>query len=506
MQPLIENEYGFSVQKNNPFFIFPYLQHLAATSGKKVLDLSRGDPGLGASPNIDGRELFSFCVGVDTIINNNITGIFFDNLPDDQLWKHIESAAEALFNKDFTERNIKKLHTFCERVALQGEKEGHALSTKEAALRGIFNRSALAGGTYHPPLGEPITRLALASHYADELSETIQSADIIPVTGVNHAVGTLFQMLSPEGISFLNPGDTIAATTPAYAPYFSEMNRLGLSVKEIAITPETGGANLDDLETESRIKAFFIISPNNPTGTAFDENALKLIAEKAEKHDALVITDEIYRPFFPKQQSVWHFAEKRTLFLCGRSKIERHPGLRFGEVIISEKAREYITGTLLASHLTAPNILTQFIWAKGPGATSGSFQHTESVPGPSQLMGCFQLFFGDEERKAQVERLKESNTAFFSTLGLPQLEERRYYGIFNLNAVSGSTKKEVSIDEKLFHLAKSYGVVVIPAMKFFSDKEQTTRDVSQYVRVCLANLAPKDVAEAAARIHSYLTS
>lgn len=43
-----------------------------------------------------------------------------------------------------------------------------------------------------------------------------------------------------------------------------------------------------------KTKAIILTYPNNPTGAVMEETALKQIAEIIEKHDLLVISDEIY--------------------------------------------------------------------------------------------------------------------------------------------------------------------------------------------------------------------
>ena len=63
-------------------------------------------------------------------------------------------------------------------------------------------------------------------------------------------------------------------------------------------------ARLEGLITE-RTKAIVINSPNNPTGTCLTTETMEEIARIAEKHDLLVISDEIYtaysyqHPFIP---------------------------------------------------------------------------------------------------------------------------------------------------------------------------------------------------------------
>ena len=68
---LTQNEYGFSVENDNPFLIFPYLQKISkeAVGEANVIDLSRGDPGYNFTPSIKGRQFFSYLIFLDSYFN-----------------------------------------------------------------------------------------------------------------------------------------------------------------------------------------------------------------------------------------------------------------------------------------------------------------------------------------------------------------------------------------------------------------------------------------------------
>jgi len=506
--PLCDNEYGFSVAEHNPFFIFPYLQQLAAKhwAAGEILDLSRGDPGLGFCPSGRGRAFFSFLMAIDTVLNSNQTGFRIHRKGESaiaEIEHMIRTEAERQFAPAVAAEHLETLEEVIAKLQGLAKEEGCEISRLDV-LQGIFQRSTLAGGSYHTPWGEPLVKLAIAGMYRDVLhDDTIRSHDLIFTLGVNDAIGTLFKMLGKEGFGFLQAGDTVAASTPAYSPYFNEINKRGLNIVEIP--SDVPGDELTQLEqTAERIKVIFLISPNNPTGVGYDDEQVKKIAEIAEKHDALIITDEIYAQFYADFQTVWQHAKKRTLRLCGRSKIERSPGLRFGDVLITDEANEYLTA-YFKEYSEAPDFRTQFMWSKAPGGTFASFQHTAAVPGPSQILGMLHVLLGADEQQGYVEMVDANMNAFFGELGL-QRNNAMYYGLFDLNEVAGSNKRDVSIDKKLHDLAVKHGVVLIPAMKFFSEAAQIAVDKSQFVRVSLPNLTTEQATEAAKRIKIYLTS
>ena len=78
-------------------------------------------------------------------------------------------------------------------------------------------------------------------------------------------------------------------------------------------------------------------SPNNPTGTVYDDRAVAGIAALALKHDLWVITDEIYARivFGGEYKSIWNIAgmPERTVIIDGLSKSFAMTGWRLGYAV-----------------------------------------------------------------------------------------------------------------------------------------------------------------------------
>jgi len=78
-------------------------------------------------------------------------------------------------------------------------------------------------------------------------------------------------------------------------------------------------------------------SPNNPTGTVFNESTIERIAELAKKHDLWVIADEIYARilFGGEYRSIWALPgmAERTVIIDGFSKSFAMTGWRLGYAV-----------------------------------------------------------------------------------------------------------------------------------------------------------------------------
>jgi len=121
-----------------------------------------------------------------------------------------------------------------------------------------------------------------------------------PDTEIICTVGSI-QGIASTLLAITNPGDEVLILSPTYTSYqgviamarcvakFAPLNEednfdLDLEAIERALTPKT--------------RVIFYCNPNNPTGTIFSEAATKRLAELAEKHDLMILTDEVYKDFY----------------------------------------------------------------------------------------------------------------------------------------------------------------------------------------------------------------
>ncbi len=507
---LFDNQWGFSVDHSNPFLVFPLLQKVAEENvgQKETIDLSRGDPGYGFAPSIRGREFMSFLLFLDTKLNTP-SRLFIDNKKSQEtrILEDIATYARTAYVPAIAERYLKDLSEFIQRSIQIGKEQGLDWSAYEV-LYELFKNSTVSGGTYHNPQGELLFRAIVAWWHKKAVSTPIDYNDLVFTAGASHAIGTLFKLLGQEGLQYLTTGDKVLISSPVYSPYNTIMEHRGIEVVNLSLDPLTGKIDPESLEAVKEIKnikAILIIDPNNPTGFSMDEGTLNALAELAEQHDSLIITDEVYSAFFEDRHSVVDKCPQRTLRIQARSKIERSTGLRFGDLLITKVANDYLTNHMFKGKLQeGQDFKKAFIFAKGPGGILGEFQHTTFVPGPSQVLGAAHILLGEEERQAYRDWMVNNGNIFCKTLGLAH-EGNRYYIIFDLNDVPGCTKTDVAPEEKISELAKR-GVIFLPANQFFSEADRNKKDRRHMVRASLANANPDQIRKAAEITKEYLTS
>jgi aspartate aminotransferase/aminotransferase len=94
-------------------------------------------------------------------------------------------------------------------------------------------------------------------------------------------------------------------------------------------------------------KALLINNPNNPSGAVYSENELKKIAEIADNHNIIIISDEIYEHFTYAEN---HFSigsiYPNTITMNGFSKAYAMTGWRLGYMTGPEKIIETINNLI----------------------------------------------------------------------------------------------------------------------------------------------------------------
>jgi cystathionine beta-lyase len=93
------------------------------------------------------------------------------------------------------------------------------------------------------------------------------------------------------------PGDGVVVNPPVYTPFFTTLRELGRAVVEV---PLTAGRRLDldriDAAFAGGARALLLCNPHNPTGTVVAREELAALAELADRHGAIVVSDEVHAP------------------------------------------------------------------------------------------------------------------------------------------------------------------------------------------------------------------
>lgn len=228
----------------------------------------------------------------------------------------------------------------------------------------------------------------------------ISAEDVIIGNGVSELIDLSLRAM-------LNPGDEVLVPSPDYPLWSAAVALNGGIVRYYDCLPESGfEPDLDQMESliGANTRAIVIINPNNPSGAVYDREKLEQIAAIAERHNLVVLADEIYdrmvyedAEFVPMATIVQNSV---CLTYSGLSKIYRACGYRVGWCVFSgdlDRAEELLHGMeLLAALRLCSNVPGQ--WAVQTAL--GGFQSVEPLVSPGG-----RLF---QSRQVVIERVEAS--------------------------------------------------------------------------------------------------
>ncbi len=168
-------------------------------------------------------------------------------------------------------------------------------------------------------------------------------------------------------MTLLDPGDNALIPSPHYDEYTRDTQILGGQLIPVATTPESNFTiEVADLEAAitPRTKAIVIVSPNNPTGTVLSKAKLLEIAALAQKHDLIVVSDEIYEYYVFDGNEHTSMASlpgmrERTVTMNSFSKSFGMTGLRLGYIAAPAELIESMLPFHHAMQICA-NVVTQY--------------------------------------------------------------------------------------------------------------------------------------------------
>jgi aminotransferase len=311
--------------------------------------------------------------------------------------------------------------------------------TPEAVLEaGIA--SLRAGHTHYTSNSGTIElRTAVAQHLNKLYSVEYDPAlEVLITVGVSEAM-----YLAMTAI--LNPGDEVIVPQPCFVAYTAEVSLAGGVPVPIATRVENNfQVTAQEIEAAitHRTKALLIGYPNNPTGAVLERETLAEIAKVVQKHDILVISDEIYDRLvydidhvcFASLPDMW----ERTILLGGFSKAYAMTGWRLGYAAAPQEI------------LAAMNKVHQYTIMSAP-----------TVSQDAALVALKEGEAAIEEMRQRYDRRRRLIVDGLNSIGLKCFEPRGAFYAFP--SVRGSGMDDAEFAERL--LAEER-VAVVPGRAF----------------------------------------
>ena len=178
---------------------------------------------------------------------------------------------------------------------------------------------------------EPL-REAIAEKYRREHGLVYRKEDVIVSCGAKHSIYNILQAV-------VNPGDEGLIPAPYWVSY-SDMALLAGGVPKLISSSEASGFRITPEQLRAALtpltRVFLLNSPCNPTGATYDREELLAISAILEKHDCLVLADDIYEKIIYDGFQVHNIVtlcpalRDRTIIVNGVSKTYAMTGWRIG--------------------------------------------------------------------------------------------------------------------------------------------------------------------------------
>ena len=301
-------------------------------------------------------------------------------------------------------------------------------------------RSLKAGRTFYTsnaglmPLRQEISR-----YIEDRLGLFYDPASEVMVTvGGSEAIDIAFRTV-------LEPGDEVIIPEPAFVSYVPCVQLAGGVPVTIPLKAENA-FRLKPEELEAAVtpktKVLLLSYPNNPTGAIMEKEDLEALLDIIEKHDLLVISDEIYSELTYNSQHV---------------SIASLPGMQKRCVVINGFSKSYaMTGWRLGYALAPAQIMEQMVklhqFAIMSSPTTSQYAAVSALKnGNSDVM----------EMRLAYDRRRRFLLHEMERLEIPCFEPRGAFYIFPDITESGMSSEEFATE-----LLKEEKVAVVPGSAF----------------------------------------
>ena len=207
-------------------------------------------------------------------------------------------------------------------------------------------RQAISDGLnqYPPGLGMPVLRDAIAAHQKRFYGlEVDADREVLVTAGATEALAATL-------LALVDDGDEVVTLEPFYDAYGAVIALARGIHRTVPLRLPAFLPDHDELRAAvtDRTRVILINNPHNPTGTVLPRETLELIVDLAHKHDAIIVTDEVY---------------EHLTFGVQHLPVATLPGARERTVTISSGGKTFNTTGWKIGWLTAPHEIVTAILA-----------------------------------------------------------------------------------------------------------------------------------------------
>jgi len=195
-------------------------------------------------------------------------------------------------------------------------------------------------------------------------------------------LGGLVPALSLAARAFGSPGDAVMTCTPIYPPFIGVHNDAQMKVITVPHIEVNGqwGFDWDAMEAAvtPETQVFLLCNPQNPLGRVFTQEEMILLASFCERHDLILISDEIHCDLIFDETATPHICaaglpehfQNRIITLLAPSKTYNIAGLGYAFAVIRDDSLRRKFGASRGHTLPEINCLAYY-------AAEAAYKHGE---------------------------------------------------------------------------------------------------------------------------------
>ncbi len=202
------------------------------------------------------------------------------------------------------------------------------------AIRKRVDHGVFGYARPHPSLVE-----TLQGYLKNRIGYTSPAEEIVHLGG-------LVPALSLAARAFGKPGEKVLTCAPVYPPFLGIHRDASLELLSVDHVEVNGQWTFDWQALEDKVtpdtRIFVLSNPQNPIGRVFTEEEMIQLANFCEKHDLILLSDEIHCDLILEEEQTPHFSalnlpealRDRTITLLAPSKTYNIAGLGYAFAVI----------------------------------------------------------------------------------------------------------------------------------------------------------------------------
>lgn len=205
-----------------------------------------------------------------------------------------------------------------------------AVEAMKSAAEDMGKKETFKG--YPDYYGEGYLLDAIKNYYKSEMGVELSTDEINVTCGAKEDVSNILDIFSVD--------NRVVVPDPVYPVYLDSNVMDGRAVSFITASAENDFLPMPDDDLEGDI--FYICSPNNPTGSVYTRDQLKVWVDFAIKKGAVILYDAAYEIFVEDKdcpRSIFEIegARRCAIEFCSLSKTAGFTGVRCGYTVIPKE-------------------------------------------------------------------------------------------------------------------------------------------------------------------------